>query len=95
MSLNKALALIVVGMFAFTGIGSVALISVAPAEAGVIDSIMNSGKEEIQSTDAYEMDVYGFDARIYEWTPKHNKNISCVFVASNKSSGVACYEKAQ
>ena len=66
-----------------------------PVQAGVLDSIMNADKEEVTPTDAYEVDVYGWDARIYEWTPKHNNNVSCVFVASNKSSGVACYEKAQ
>jgi hypothetical protein len=64
------------------------------AKAGVLDSIMNSDKEEITPTDAYEVDVYGWDARIYEWTPKYKLKVSCVFVASNKSSGVACYEKA-
>ena len=65
------------------------------AKAGILDSIINSDLEEITPSANYELSTYGFDSRVYEWTPAHNKNISCVFVASNKSSGVACYPKAE
>lgn len=40
----------------------------------------------------YKVGVYGYDVRVYEWTPVDNKNVRCVFVAgSENSSGVACY----
>ena len=74
---------ITVGAFAFT------------AKAGMLDSFMNSDLKEVEPTANYELSTYGYDSRVYEWTPAHNPNVSCVFVASNKSSGVACYEKAQ
>ena len=64
------------------------------ANAGLWDSMMNSGLKEVTPTANYEMAVYGYDARVYEWTPAWNQGISCVFIASNKSSGVACYPKA-
>ena len=63
--------------------------------AGLWDSMMNSDLEEVQPTANYAMEVYGYNARVYEWTPAWNDGISCVFVTSNKSSGTACYPKAQ
>ena len=70
------------------------IISSQPANAGLWDSMMNSDLKEVPTTANYEMEVYGFDARVYEWTPAWNEGISCVFVSANKSSGVACYPKA-
>jgi len=64
------------------------------AQAGLWDSMMNSDLKEVPPTANYEMAVYGYDARVYEWTPAWNQGISCVFVASNQSSGVGCYPKA-
>jgi hypothetical protein len=68
---------------------------VSPARGGIWDSIANSNLKEIEPTANYEIATYGYDSRVYEWTPAFNPGISCVFVASNKSSGVACYPKAQ
>jgi len=62
------------------------------ANAGIIDSIMNSDLPTKEVTANYEISVYGYDARVYEWTPEGNENVTCVFVSSNKSSGVACYD---
>ena len=67
---------------------------VGGAHAGLWDSMMNSDLKEVPTTANYEMSVYGYDARVYEWTPAWNQGISCVFVASNTSSGVGCYPKA-
>ena len=62
------------------------------ANAGLLDSLMTSDLK-VKSTDAkYALSVYGYNARVYEWTPEGNKNVTCVLVASNKSSGVACYD---
>jgi len=62
--------------------------------AGLWDSMMNSDLEEVTPTANYAMEVYGYDARVYEWTPAWNQSISCVFISANKSSGVGCYPKA-
>lgn len=59
--------------------------------AGLFDSVMTSGWDTVKSK-PYSLGVYGFDARAFEWTPMDNPNVRCVFVASNKSSGVACYD---
>ena len=75
-------------------IGAVTALSfIGAANAGLLDSIMNSDLPEVEATATYEIATYGFDSRVYEWTPAHNPNISCVFVAANQSSGVACYPK--
>jgi hypothetical protein len=63
--------------------------------AGFVDSMLNADLPEVEPTAAYEIDTYGYDSRVYEWTPAHNPDISCVFVASNKSSGVGCYPTAK
>lgn len=68
------------------------LLAVSSASAGVWDSMATSGWDEKSPTAKYKLDVYGYDVRIYEWTPKDNPNIRCVFAAGNEnSSGVSCY----
>lgn len=62
------------------------------AHAGLWDSAVTSGWPTKDVTTKYKLDTYGFDVRVYEWTPRDNKNVRCVFVAgSNNSTGVACY----
>jgi hypothetical protein len=58
--------------------------------AGVWD-MLSTSSWDTKDTTHYLIEVEGFDARVYEWTPANNPNMSCVFVASNVSSGVACY----
>lgn len=68
--------------------------TVTSAQAGLFDSAMTSGWEK-KSTDKYKLEVYGWDVRAYEWTPKENPNWRCVFLAGNEnSSGSACYPVA-
>lgn len=67
-----------------------------PANAGMFDSIATSGWDEKRAKSKYKLDVYGYDVRVYEWTPKDNKNVRCVLIAGNEnSSGVACYPVEQ
>jgi len=63
------------------------------AQAGLWDmaSTMNWETKELDAS--YLISVEGFDARAYEFTPTGNPNITCVFVASNKPSGVSCFPK--
>ena len=67
----------------------------AVAQAGLLDSMMNSDLPEVETTANYEISTYGWDSRVYEWIPNDNANVRCVFVAANKSSGVGCYNIAQ
>jgi hypothetical protein len=69
---------------------AVSLITISTAHAGLFDSAMTSNWDTVESSH-YKLDAYGYDARVYEWTPLDNPNMRCVFVASNESSGVGCY----
>jgi len=60
------------------------------AYAGLFDSAMTSSWDTVQSNH-YKLEAYGYDARVYEWTPLDNPNVRCVFIASNESSGASCY----
>ena len=64
------------------------------AQAGLLDSMLNSDLPEVATTANYEISTYGWDSRVYEWTPAGNPAYTCVFVAANKSSGAACFPKA-
>lgn len=66
------------------------------ANAGWITNIASDATrdkgEDRHPTAEYNLDVFGNDVRVYEWTPADNPNIRCVFVAGNQNStGVACY----
>jgi hypothetical protein len=69
---------------------AVQLLTATKAHASLFDSAMTSNWDTIESNH-YKLDAYGYDARVYEWTPLDNPNMRCVFVASNESSGVGCY----
>ena len=68
---------------------------VQPVNAGIFDSAMTSGWPDKKLDSKYNLEMYGFDGRGYEFTPNANPNITCVFVASNKASGLACFPKAK
>lgn len=71
----------------------VGFILIEPANAGLWDSMATSNMPTQDSEHRYKVETYGYNVRVYEWTPKDNKNVRCVFVAgSENSSGVACYE---
>lgn len=69
------------------------LLSIAlPANAGILGSLASSSWPTKETT-RYKLDAYGFDVRVYEWTPEDNKNVRCILAAgNNNSTGVACYE---
>lgn len=72
------------------------LFATTTAHAGLFDAMATSGWEDKDITVKYKVNTYGYDVRVYEWTPTWNKDYSCVFVAGNEnSSGVACYPKSK
>jgi len=61
------------------------------AHAGLLSSFRSSDWET-KHTEKYKLETMNFDVRVYEWTPKHNPNVRCVFIAGHEnSSGTACY----
>lgn len=48
------------------------------ANAGLWDSVATSGWPEVTPETKYKLDVYGFDARVYEYRPKGNPDILCI-----------------
>lgn len=64
------------------------------ANAGLFSSAITNSWDTKTPTGKYLLSTYGYDVRVYEWTPKDNKDVTCVFVAGQEnSSGVACYPK--
>jgi len=86
---------VIIGVSFILVVGLATLAATSMSQAGMLDSFMNSDLPEVETTANYEISTYGWDSRVYEWTPAHNPNVSCVFVAANKSSGVACYDIAK
>ena len=64
-----------------------------PVFAGLFSTVATGDWPTEQVEVKYKLSTYGYDVRVYEWTPKYNKNVRCVFVAGNEnSSGTACYD---
>ncbi len=64
--------------------------------AGLFDQIATGTWKSVEPTAAYKLETYGYNVRVYEWTPKDNPNMRCVFVAGEtNSTGVACYPAAE
>lgn len=68
----------------------------AIAHAGLFSSTVTAMWDDVEPTTKYKLKTYGFDVRVYEWTPKDNPDMRCVFVAGEtNSTGVACYPAKQ
>ena len=50
----------------------------ALTQAGIWDSIATSDFPEVKPEAHYKLDVYGFDARVYEFRSKSDNNVLCV-----------------
>jgi len=57
------------------------------------NTIAGLNKERVKVDHEYKIKTSGNEPRVYEWTPKDNRSVTCLFVAGTKSSGVACYKK--
>jgi len=73
-------------------IGAIMMLPLSASALGW-NTLSGMGKESVEPKHEYKLNTSGNSPRVYEWTPKDNKNITCVFVAGTKSSGVACYPK--
>jgi hypothetical protein len=64
------------------GLVLAATLSPALAQAGLWDSIATSDFPEVKPEAHYKLDVYGYDARVYEFRSQSDKNVLCVAVFS-------------
>jgi ABC-type glycerol-3-phosphate transport system substrate-binding protein len=64
--------------------------------AGFIDSMLTSDFNEFKPDIKYKLEVYGYDARVYEFTPKSAINTTCVLIATGGTSNaiqMECFDK--
>lgn len=82
----------VVGGIAVGGLLATATVS----QAGVWDAIATSGWPT-QKSEAFKVEAYGFDFRVYEWNSKTDPNTICTVAIGNvKQSpymGLNCFHK--
>lgn len=64
---------------------------VSTAQAGMWNRLSNMNNEKIETTAEYQLETSGWNIRIYEWVPKHNKNIRCMFATGERKGGITCY----
>ena len=68
------------------------------ASAGLFDSLATSDWPTRNVDSKYKLEVYGYNARVYEFTPKANKNITCIVVYSGgdqKGIQMRCIPKSK
>lgn len=75
----------------FVGLG----LSVGASQAGLFDQIATRNWPSKES-EAYKVEAYGFDFRVYEWKTSSNPNVSCTVAIGNTDSapymGLDCFE---
>lgn len=81
---------IIVGMVVGIGVG------VAGVAGASWSNLLTMGNSTIKPTVKYDLETAGWDARLYEFTPAYNKDLSCIFVATEGGNGgLTCYERGQ
>ena len=60
-----------------------------------IPTPLNISSELMQVDHEYEIDTFGFNSEVYEFTPKSNESKSCVFLMldNGKAMGLQCFDK--
>jgi hypothetical protein len=79
-------------------IASIALsvIAASSANAGLFDSLATSDWP-VKESNAFKVEAYGYDFRVYEWVSEANPNVVCSVAIGNSNSapymGMQCFEK--
>ena len=72
-------------------------LSVASAQAGLFDQIMTSDWPS-KPSEAYKVEAYGFDFRVYEWQTSSDSNTFCTVAIGNADQapymGLDCFQKS-
>ena len=61
------------------------LTTTTTVQAGLMDSIATINFPTKDAT-RYKVDVYGYDARVYEFVPEHNPDYVCIMLATGGNS---------
>lgn len=68
------------------------VITATSANAGLFDSVATSDWKTKQS-EKYKLEAYGYDLRVYEWTPNGNPNVTCITAFGDSGPvGLQCFE---
>jgi hypothetical protein len=73
-----------------------AMLVAGSANAGLWASVATSDWENVKPEANYTLEVYGFDARVYEFTPKTAPHMTCVVTATGGTSNMIqqnCFPK--
>lgn len=72
-------------------------LSVATAQAGLFDQIATANWPS-KASEAYKVDAYGFDFRVYEWQTTSDPNTFCTVAIGNADQapymGLDCFQKS-
>lgn len=72
-------------------------LSVATAQAGLFDQIATANWPS-KTSEAYKVDAYGFDFRVYEWQTTSDPNTFCTVAIGNADQapymGLDCFQKS-
>jgi len=70
------------------------LLALTACDGGLPD-IQNNGL--VQPTHEYEIDTWGSDSEVYEFTPRSNPNKTCVMIMPDSGlvMGLQCFDKPQ
>lgn len=65
-----------------------------PASAGFFDNL-TTGSWPTKESEAYKVEAYGFDFRVYEWQSERNPNMTCMVAIGNVDQapymGLQCF----
>lgn len=72
-------------------------LSVATAQAGLFDQIATANWPS-KASEAYKVETYGFDFRVYEWQTTSDPNTFCTVAIGNADQapymGLDCFQKS-
>jgi hypothetical protein len=68
---------------------------VGAAKAGLFDSLVTTKWETKPADENYKLESYGYDLRVYEFTPMSNPKISCIALYGETGpTGIQCFQKS-
>jgi hypothetical protein len=72
-------------------------LSVATAQAGLFDQLATANWPS-KASEAYKVEAYGFDFRVYEWQTTSDPNTFCTVAIGNANQapymGLDCFQKS-
>jgi hypothetical protein len=80
-------------------IATIALaLTTTTASAGLLDMVATSDWP-VKESNAFKVEAYGYDFRVYEWVSEANPNVVCSVAIGNADRapymGMQCFEKGE